>query len=193
MRAQRILVLLLCGSTLALAASGCGGGGDGTSYPGTKPEAWAETICGALSDWALGLKADSQRLSADLSSATAIKTVKAKFVTFLQNAERSTGRMLTTIKGAGPPAVKDGAAIQQTLVSGLERGRASFERAVARAKKLSTVDRLAFSSGVGALAQDVQKELTATGEEFNDLGERYDDKTLNQATSNESSCSNIGG
>lgn len=193
MRAQRILVLLICASTLALAASGCGGGGDGTSYSGTKPETWAATVCGALSDWAVGLKADSQRLGSDLSSATAIKTVKAKFVTFLENAERSTRRMLTTIKGAGPPAVKDGAAIQRQLVNGLEQGRASFERAVARAKKLSTADRLAFSSGVGALAQDVQKELAATSEEFGDLGDRYDDETLNQATSNESSCSNIGG
>jgi hypothetical protein len=191
-RARRILALLLCASTLALAASGCGGDGGGTSYPGTQPKDWAATVCGAMSDWAAGLKADSQRLGSDLSGGTPLPTVKAKFVIFLQNAERSTGRLRARVEGAGPPAVKDGAAIQQRLVSGLERGRASFERAVKRAKKLSTTDRLAFMSGVGALAQETQKELTATGDEFNRLDERYHDKSLNEATSGESSCSNIG-
>jgi hypothetical protein len=188
----RILVFLLCASTLALAASGCGGGGGGgTSFSGAKPDTWAATVCGALSDWAQGLQADSQRLGADLRGAKDIKTVKGKFVAFLENAERSTGTMVAKIKGTGPPAVKDGAAIQQQLVSGLEQAQASFTRAVARGKKLSTTDPQAFSTGVTALGQDVEKELTATGEKFNTLGDKYDDKSLNEATSNEPACTKI--
>lgn len=193
MRPLRIVALLLCASTLALAASGCGGGGGGASYSGAKPEVWAATVCGALSDWAQGLQADSRRLGTDLSGATNIATVKAKFIAFLENADRSTGTMLTKIKAAGPPAVKDGAAIQQQLVSGLEKARASFTRAIARGKQLSTTDPQAFSSGVSALGQDVQKELIATGEEFNSLGDTYDDKTLDKATSDEPACNNISG
>jgi hypothetical protein len=46
---------------------------------------------------------------------------------------------------------------------------------------------------VGALAQEVQKDVTATGEEFNQLDDRYDDESLDEATSDEPACNNIGG
>jgi hypothetical protein len=190
MRPRRVLVILLCASTLALTAAGCGGGGK--SYSGTKPSTWAATVCGALGDWAKGLKADSTRLSSDLSGTTDLQIIKAKFVAFLGDAERSSGTMVTKITAAGAPAVKNGAAMQQQLVSGLEGARASFTRAIARAKKLPTTDRQAFSSGVTALGGDVQKELTATGETFNKLGDKYDDTSLNKATSKEPACTNIG-
>ena len=126
MRFLRVFALLLCASTLALAASGCGGGGGGTSYTGADPEDWAATVCGALGDWARGLKADSDRLSSDLSGASDLKTVKTKFVGFLENAERSSGLMVTKIQGVGPPAVKDGTAIQQELEKELEKARTPF-------------------------------------------------------------------
>ncbi len=189
---MRLFALLLCVSTLALAASGCGGGGGGgTSYSGTEPEAWAATVCGALADWARGLKADSDRLSSELSAATDLKTVKTKFITFLQNAERSSGIMVTEITGAGPPAVKEGAAIQQELLKGLNGAEESFTNAVAKAKKLPTANASAFGEGVGTLGKEVEAELTATSEKFNTLGERYDDDTLNEATSKEPACTSL--
>jgi hypothetical protein len=189
-RPLRALALLLCVSTIAVAASGCGGGG-GASYSGTKPDAWAATVCGALTAWAQGLQADSRQLSADLSGATDINVVKAKFVSFLEGAESSSGTMVAKVKGAGAPAVKDGAAIQQQLVSGLQAAQASFKRAIGRAKKLSTTDPRAFSKDVAALGKDVQTELNATGEKFQTIGDKYDDKTLNEATSDEPSCQNL--
>jgi hypothetical protein len=192
MRILRIFAVLLCASTLAFAAAGCGGG-SGTSYSGTKPDAWAAAVCGALSDWAQGLQAGSTSLSSDLSKAKDIKTVKARFIVFLRDAEKSAGAMLTKVKAAGAPAVKDGAALQGELEAGLERAQASFTRAIASAEKLATSDPQAFSTGVQALGQTVQKELTATGEDFNKLGSKYNDKNLNEATSNEPACNKISG
>lgn len=192
MRPLRLLALFLCVSTLALAASGCGGGGGGgTSYSGTKPDAWAATVCGALADWARGLKADSDRLSSDLSGASDLNTVKTKFVAFLQNAERSSGIMVTEIDGAGAPAVKDGAAIQRELVRELNGAEESFTHAIVKAKKLPTADSQAFGAGVSSLGKEVEAELTATSERFNTLGERYDDNSLNEATSKEPACKSL--
>ena len=189
---MRLLALLLCVSTLALAASGCGGGGGGeTSYSGAKPDAWAATVCGALADWARGLKADSDRLSSELSGATDLNTVKTKFVSFLQNAERSSGIMVTEIRGAGQPAVKDGAAIQRELLKGLEGAEASFTHAITKAKALPTANSAAFGKGVATLGKEVEAELTATSEQFNTLGERYDDEDLNEATSKEPACTSL--
>ncbi len=191
MRFLRGLALLLCVSLLAVAASGCGGGGK--SYSGAKPDVWAATVCGALGDWAQGLKADSAKLSSDLNGERDLNVVKAKFVGFLEQAERSSRTMVTRIGTAGPPAVKDGAAIQQQLVSGLSGAQTSFTRAVVRAKALSTTDPQAFQSGVLALGGDVQKELTAVGNKFTNLGTKYNDASLNKATSNEPSCSKLSG
>src|SRR5688572_4220396 len=142
---MRVLALLLCATTLALAASGCGGGGGGgTSYTGAEPDEWAATVCGALGEWARGLKADSDRLSSELSGASDLKTVKMKFIGFLQNAERSSGVMVTKIQGVGPPAVEDGTAIQQELEKELQKARTSFTNAVEEAKTLPTTDAQAF-------------------------------------------------
>jgi hypothetical protein len=191
MRVTRIFAVLLCAAALAVAAAGCGG--SEKTYSGSAPDTWAATVCGALGDWAQGLKDDSAKLGSDLRGTTDIKVVKTKFVTFLENAERSSRTMITRINSAGPPAVKDGAAIQEQLVSGLSGAQASFARAIAKAKALPTGNPQAFATGVQSLGGDVEKELTAVGEKFNTLGDKYDDKNLNEATSNEPSCKEISG
>ena len=193
MRLPRVLLLLACASALVGAAAGCGSGGGGTKYSGAKPDAWAATVCGALTDWAQGLQADSRTLSADLQNAKDISTVKAKFVVFLESASRSAGTMISKVKAAGPPAVKNGDELQSDLEGGLSAAKRSFEKAVAKAKALPAKDPQAFSTGVSNLGQDVEKELTATGEAFNKLGTKYNDKNLNEATSKEPSCSTLSG
>ena len=193
MRLPRVLLLLACASALVGAAAGCGSGGGGPKYSGAKPDAWAATVCGALTDWAQGLQADSRTLSADLQNAKDIATVKAKFVVFLESASRSAGTMISKVKAAGPPAVKNGDELQSDLEGGLSAAKRSFEKAVAKAKALPAKDPQAFSNGVSNLGQNVEKELTATGEAFNKLGSKYNDKNLNEATSKEPSCSTLSG
>lgn len=190
MRVTQTIAAFLCAATLALAAAGCGGGSS-KSYSGTKPEVWAATVCGALGDWAEGLKADSERLGADLRGTTDLKLVKTRFVLFLGKAAKSSTTMVTRIRAAGAPAVKDGGAIQQQLLTGLSGAQTTFVRAIARAKKLPTNDPQTFSTSVQALGGDVQKELTAVGDKFQTLGDKYDDKSLNKATSSEPACSKI--
>ncbi len=191
MRPLRALALLLCVSTLALAAAGCGGGG--TSYSGTEPSSWAATVCGAVGDWTQELKAESAQLGASLGGASDLKVVKRRFVAFLESAERNTQTMVTRIRGAGAPAVKDGETIQNELVSGLEGAETSFTRAITRAKKLSTTDPQAFATGVQDLGSDVQQELSEVGAKFNTLGDKYEDSTLNKATTDEPACKEISG
>jgi hypothetical protein len=188
-RPLRALALLLCVSTLALAASGCGG--DEKSFSGTEPSTWAATVCGAVGDWTRGLQADSARLGAGLGGTADIKVVKARFVAFLANAERNTRTMVTRIRGAGAPAVKDGAKIQEDLVKGLEGAQAALTHAAAQAKKLPTSNPQAFQEGVQELGGDVQNELASVGSDFNTLGDKYKDSTLNKATTDEPACKNI--
>jgi hypothetical protein len=190
-RILRLLMVVLCVAALALAASGCGGGGKSVS--GTKPSAWAATVCGAVNDWTARLQAEGSRLSSGLDKTTDIEVVKTSLVAYLDSAARSAGTMVTRIDEAGAPAVKDGAAIQRDLVSGLKEAQASLTRALGRAKKLSTTDPQTFTIGVQALGADIQEELTAVSGKVNTVGDKYNDPTLSKATSEEPACSGLAG
>jgi len=187
--ARRSLLVASCVSVLVLAAAGCGGGG-GTKYSGASPETWAATVCGALTNWAQGLQANSRKLGSGLRKAS-ITTVKARFVVFMKNAGTSADTMIDRVHRVGPPAVKNGEAIQRELETGLRSARASFERAEKRAKELPTSNAQSFASGVTALGRDIRKELRATGEAFYNLGDKYDNEQLNNATSDEPACNTV--
>ncbi len=189
MGARRSLLVASCVSVLVLAAAGCGGGG-GTKYSGASPETWAATVCGALTNWAQGLQANSRKLGSGLRNAS-ITTVKARFVVFMKNAGTSADTMIDRVHRVGPPAVKNGEAIQRELETGLRSARASFERAEKRAKELPTSNAQSFASGVTALGRDIRKELRATGEAFYNLGDKYDNEQLNNATSDEPACNTV--
>jgi len=87
--------------------------------------------------------------------------------------------------------VKDGGAIQRELETGLRSARASFERAENRAKNLPTSNAQSFASAVTVLGRDIRQELRAPGKAFDNLGDKYDNEQLNNATSNEPACNTI--
>ena len=117
-----------------------------------------------------------------------LKAVKARFVTFLEDAEESSGEMLAKVEEAGPPDVSQGEAIQDDLVTALTKVEQSFSNAVDKANELSTNSVQSFSNGVGKLSQSVQDNLSATGTEFNELSDRYQAPELDDATDGEPAC-----
>ena len=188
----RILAVVLCVSTLAVAAAGCGSSG-GSSKTGAKPDAWAAEVCGALRDWAQGLKSSSTSLNAQLATATSIEAAKAKFIAFLDTAAKTADVMVARVRKEGPPAVDKGEALQSDLEAALGRFGTSFRHASTKARKLPTNNRQAFSSGVTSLGKDVVTELAATGDVFTKLGERFKDKDLSNATKNQPACQRVSG
>jgi hypothetical protein len=158
---------------LALAAAGCGGGGDGGGSSSSKtPDEWASTVCGALDDWGKSIQAGSQDLRPAMENTKDLENVKEKYIGFLEDAEQSSQKLVDEVKSAGPPETEEGQAVQSELVSALEKVQKSFARAVDRAEELSTNDGDSLRSGVGALSNDVEKNLQAAGAFFNGIGER---------------------
>jgi hypothetical protein len=191
MSAVRLPVIVLSAIVLAFAAAGCGGGGDGgngDSASPTEPGVWAASVCGALGNWVKSLQTGSQDLGTAMRNTKDLKTVKARFVTFLEDAEQSSEEMVETVKDAGPPDVSQGEAIQEDLVLALEKVQESFSNAVDKANDLSTSSLQSFSSGVGKLSQDVQENLATTGDDFNSLSDRYQSPELDNATDGEPAC-----
>ena len=191
MSAARLPVVILTAIVLAFAAAGCGGGGDGgngDSASGTAPDVWAASVCGALGNWVTSLQSGSQDLSSALRDTKDLKTVKARFVTFLEDAEESSGEMVDKVEEVGPPDVSQGEAIQDDLVTALTKVQQSFATAVEKANELSTSSLQSFSNGVGTLSQSVQNNLAATGSEFNSLSDKYESSELDKATDGEPAC-----
>ena len=181
------LVILVSAAVLAFAAAGCGGGGDSSSS-GTKPATWATDVCGALLTWQKDLTSGSQQLSSDLPTSKDAKSAKRRVVVFLQAAQQSTAKMVSEVRSAGAPAVKDGPALQNDLETGLSQASASFQRAVTQAKKLPTTNPQTLAAGMSGLAQTIRTELTAAGNHFSSLDTKYDTTELKQAMADEPSC-----
>ncbi len=187
MRPLRVMAVLLCASTLAVAAVGCGGGG-GTKSTGTKRNTWAANVCGAMTEWGLGLQADSKNLAKGNPN---LQTRKTRLVALLEKTVRRADTMIAKVKAAGPPAVKNGPKLQAELVIGLRRTRKSVHDAVPQAKALPTTNRNAFSKGVVVLGAGIDKELAAIGREFKRIGVKYRNKDLNKAISREPACKSL--
>ena len=191
MRALRTLGLLLSLVVLGFAATGCGGGGGGDDNgngSAAAPDIWAASVCGALGNWVTSLQDGSRRLGTQMRETKDLKSVKARFVNFLEDAEQSSEELVAKVKEAGPPDVEQGEAIQEDLVTALEKVNKSFSDAVQKAEALSTDSLQSFSRGVGKLSQDVQNNLATTGQDFNTLSERFQSTELDNATDGEPAC-----
>ena len=183
------LVILVSAVALAFAAAGCGGGGsDNSTTSATKSETWATTVCNALLTWQRDLQSGSRQLSSDIRRSSNLKAAKRRVVAFLQAADQNTEKMVSEVKSAGAPAVKDGAALQNDLETGLSQASTSLRRAVTQAKKLPTNNPQSLVRGMTALAQTIQSELNATGARFTSLDTKYDTTELKQAMADEPSC-----
>jgi hypothetical protein len=134
------------------------------------------------------LEADSEDLRPALSDTRDLKGVKTAFITFLEGAEEGIGEAVEKVQEAGPPDVPQGEAIQQDLVSLLEKFEQTVSNAVDRANELSTSSLESFSTGVGELTQDVQNKLATTGQDFRSLKDRFKSTELENAIDGEPAC-----
>jgi hypothetical protein len=182
-----MLATALAAALLAFAATGCGGGGK--SYPGAKPNVWLPTVCGAFTDVLQGLDASTARMRADLRGGKDVEVVKARFIVWLKDVEDVFGTPLAKIKAVGPPAIKEGPAVQHEVEAFFADMRASFTHARERAEQLSTSNIPAFDAGVNSIANDMDQELSAI--DFDDLTGKYDDQIGDKAASEYPACQEL--
>jgi hypothetical protein len=181
----RRFLIVVSSATLAFAAVGCGGGGN-TSYPGEKPDAWAADVCGAFGDWVLAMQVASQVLQ---NGRRDVRSKKVKFVDFLEKAVQRSDTMLSKVKATGPPAIKNGDALQRDLEAVVKGARDSFASTLPKAKALPTTNKSTYSRGVRDLSKDPGKKLATMGQTFNRLIKK--DKSLKKATSNDPACKKL--
>lgn len=178
----RVLALALVAIVLALAATGCGGG---KSYSGAEPDVWVPNFCRVLTGVLEGVDASSARMRADLKGGKDVVVVKARFIRFLKEVEDLVGASITKMKAVGPPAIKDGAAIQHDLEALFADEQAAFTRAIGEAEQLSTTNVPAFRAGVDSISDDLDREMSAV--DWHQLS-KYDDEVLEGTSKKYPAC-----
>ena len=117
-----LIVLLLVGLGVAVVATR-------ENYKGTKPLAWASTVCGAVADANdanVGREKELEtRLAPGGFSPLQVRDIEAAFFADLL---RNTDDMIAKVDRVGQPAADGGARTQQELLASLRSSRADLDR-----------------------------------------------------------------
>ena len=145
-------------------------------------KAWSASACKGLSTWERRLTQLGPGDAADAAAA------KAALTTFLSGAARATGRLATTLRRAGVPAVTHGAEIAAAFVSAAKGLRASYVEAGAAASALVTDDPAAAL----AVQTQIQGAETTLRSAVAEAAAKYPSKKLDRALVATKACNDLG-
>jgi hypothetical protein len=179
-------------SLLAVAAFAVAGCGGGSSTPeGVPPADWAQSVCGALSDWQTSLQTKSQSLTSEVLQAKSPKAAKEQISTFLTDVIAETETMIGAVSAAGQPAVDQGGQIAEDFHNGLEQMRSAFKDAASQVQSVPTNDPQAFQQQLTEIGQELQTQGQAIGDTLGEIDQKYDAEELNQAFDENPDCNDF--
>jgi hypothetical protein len=169
----------------ALAVAGCGGS---SSPEGTPPADWAQSVCGALSDWQTSLQEKSQSLTQDVLQAKSPNAAKEQISTFLSDVIVETETMIGAVDAAGQPAVDQGGQIAEDFHNGLNRMRDAFKDAASDVQSVPTDDPQAFQQQLTQIGTELSTQGQAIGSTLGEIDQKYDAEELNKAFDENPTC-----
>jgi hypothetical protein len=187
-------VALATALSLAACSGGSSSGGSSASGPSPSPSQasvsasrWAGEVCGRITTWVNQLQSSSNSAVSGLSG-TNLQQIKSQFVNFLGGAVTSTNTMISGVQAAGAPAVPNGRAIAQGLVSGLQGIQSAFVQAQSQAQALPADNATALNNGAQALTTTLQNAGNQVKTSLNSLDQRYPSAELDAALRNQAAC-----
>jgi hypothetical protein len=170
----------------AVARAGCGGGEE--TAEGVPPADWAQSVCGALSDWQTSLQEQSQGLTSEVLEAKNPQAAKQQISDFLSDVIVETETMIGEVSSAGQPAVEEGGAIAEDFNDGLEQMRSAFKDAASDVEAVPTDDPQAFQEQLTQIGEDLQTQGQAIGDTLGEIDEKYDAEELSDAFDDTPAC-----
>ncbi|MEO6987158.1 MAG: hypothetical protein ABI239_00745 [Aquihabitans sp.] len=143
--------------------------------PGTVTvDAWAETFCGAFSNWRSGIENVGPRAEANLSSATSQSEARDSVVALLDEALVLTTVLIDEVEGQDPPDMDGGEGVVaaftdtfQGFVGLIETSREEVEAV--------EVESDSFGQQMKAIYADFQNDFAAIGNLFAEIDRQYPD------------------
>lgn len=183
---ERLLIpaLALVGMS-GLGLTACSGT---ASYTGTAPRAWMTTLCQSLAQYQTSLAAGTKNFEAAAPTYASLAAAKAGLVSYVQGAVGATDFVLSHVKAAGNPAVKDGPQIAQAFQTGLGRVKAAFTQAESQAAAIPTSDAASFEGTAQTINTELTNASNQAGQTFSYLDKKYPAPQLSQAAHTIGAC-----
>ncbi|HEX6207326.1 MAG TPA: hypothetical protein VF058_03115 [Actinomycetota bacterium] len=185
---RRALVL-----TLALVVAACGGP-EGAGDVAT--DVWVRDVCTTLTDWNDRLQSRTGTLQTDLQGLPQgdFQALKDLMVSYIDGVIEDTDQAVTSLEGAGAPAVQDGEEASRLMVRGIGEVRTIFEEAREdiAALDVSRPRRFAMAlQEIGSRIQQGGQRVQATFQEVDQRG--IGGEELDRAFSEEPTCAPLAG
>ncbi len=178
-----VVVLAACSSD---ADEGGDAGGTTTSAAAAPADAdsYADTVCGALSDWMASIEEGNASMQDSLGDEVDLENVKQGLVDFLDDTIANTEEMVATIEDAGVPDVDNGQQVHDEIVSLLGQALSAFEDARDTVDALDASDPQALGQGL----QELGTSLQSAFDEVQNPLENTDSTELNEAFESNEAC-----
>ena len=185
---RRLLPLLA--ATLVLALSACGGGGSGDE-PETKTvgvDAYASSVCSALTHWLDNLQNASTAFANSTNNETDLGKVRSTFVTFFGGAIDETDRMVHEVQATGRPDLDNGDLVSAAMLRELATFKPILVEAQGRARELPVDKPAKFTKLAQTLGAGFRIETTKVETLFDTLAQRFKVPQLAQAANADTNC-----
>jgi hypothetical protein len=179
---KKLAAALSGGAVLALALTGCAGGGDDSKNDAL--DAWAKQVCEGVQPQAKKIEAANaaiQKETSDNSAPADVQKTDAQAFQDMADAYKAIG---AAVDKAGAPKVDDGQKKQQDAVKELNALGTSYASLKQQVDKLDTKDQAKFADGLKDIATQLDK-LSQTG---NDALKNLEEGDVGKAMAKQASC-----
>lgn len=166
---------------------GCGGG---PHYSGVATRPWALTVCEAWNQWQQDTASRLANFRAKTAALTAAPDQKAQLVALFDALRQTSAQMVTTVKDAGHPAVKNGPAVADAFVSTLAAFPPAYADAKTKAGNLPTDDVAKYTQQVQTISAGLNTSLQQISARFGQINRTYHDPKL-VAALNQPACKSL--
>jgi prophage DNA circulation protein len=184
---------------LGITAVACGGGSSSsssttsssTTASGKTANQWATQVCSSLNSYLSSLQTQANNLQAQSNNATSLQEAKTGLVNFINSAVSGTNNLVSQLQAAGPAPTRDGAAISQAIVGGIQQLGVAFSGAQAQAQALPTDDPTAFENQAKAVGTSLSNAGNQIGNNINSAVQRFPADNLRGEFNNNPSCQQL--
>lgn len=165
---------------VGLTVAGCGGG---HHYAGVSPKTWAQNVCQAWNGWQQDTSARLSSFQTKTATLTTAADQRDQLVNFFDALRQTSDQLVTTIKAAGFPAIKDGPAAAGAYASTFAAFPSAYADAKTKAAALPTDDNGKYETGVKAISASLTTAYQQITSRFTEINRTYRDPKLTAALS----------
>ncbi|CAL9499392.1 hypothetical protein SUDANB178_03367 [Streptomyces sp. enrichment culture] len=184
---KKLAAALSSGAVLAVAVTGCGGGGD--KGPDPKLVSWAKTVCDAVPAQSAKIKSANASIASIATDGNLPpKDAQKTYVEAFQNLADGYKALAGALDSAGaPPGIDGGAKLQKDAAKNLAGLSTSYTELKKTVEGLDTKDQGKFAKGLKTVAGQT-KEVGKQGDDGTEALKRLEQGEVKEAMAEQPSC-----